>query len=129
MALYAALLYYPADTYWTTPAERQFSPQYADFSMEAAEAGVLRGGGALHPADSATTITIAGGEAGGDVVVTDGPYAEAKEVLGGFYLIEAVDLDEALRWGARIPAAWRGKVEVRPVFDSAAVPGMADAAG
>jgi hypothetical protein len=51
----------------------------------------------------------------GVVAVTDGPYAEAKEVLGGFYLIEAADLDEAIRWAAQIPAAWRGKVELRPV--------------
>ena len=58
----------------------------------------------------------------GDVVSTDGPYAEAKEVLGGFYLIEAEDLDEAIRWAAQIPAAWRGKVEVRPVFEMAAPP-------
>jgi hypothetical protein len=50
------------------------------------------------------------------VLLTDGPFAEAKEVLGGFYLIEAADLDEAIAWAARIPAAWRGKVEVRPVF-------------
>jgi hypothetical protein len=53
---------------------------------------------------------------GGEVLLTDGPFAEAKEVLGGFYLIEAADLDEAIAWAARIPAAWRGKVEVRPVF-------------
>jgi hypothetical protein len=48
-------------------------------------------------------------------MVTDGPYAEAKEVLGGFVLIEVEDLDEAIRWAARIPTAWRGKVELRPV--------------
>ena len=63
---------------------------------------------------SATTITVKGGK-GGELVMTDGPYAEAKEVLGGFYLIEAADLDEAIKWAAQIPAAWRGKVEVRPV--------------
>lgn len=62
----------------------------------------------------ATTITVAGGK-GGEVLISDGPYAEAKEVLGGLYLLEAADLDEAIRWAAQIPAAWRGKVEVRPV--------------
>ena len=60
-------------------------------------------------------------------LATDGPYAEAKEILGGFYLVEAADLDEAIRWAARIPAAWRGKVEVRPVFDMSEVPGRAPA--
>ena len=62
----------------------------------------------------ATTITVAGGK-GGDVMVTDGPYAEAKEALGGFFLIEVADLDEATKWAAQIPAAWRDKVELRPV--------------
>jgi hypothetical protein len=75
---------------------------------------VLRGGEALHPVATATTITVADGK-GGDVVISDGPYAEAKEVLGGFYLLEVADLDEAIRWAAQIPAAWRGRVELRPV--------------
>jgi hypothetical protein len=58
---------------------------------------------------------VAGGQ-GGDVIVTDGPYAEAKEVLGGYFLIEAADLDEASKWASKIPATWEGgKVELRPV--------------
>jgi hypothetical protein len=114
MALYAALLYYPADRYWTEPEEQQFSPAYGEFGSAAATAGVLRGGEALHPSGTATTITVAEGK-GGDVVVSDGPYAEAKEVLGGFYLIDVPDLDDAIKWAAQIPAAWRGKVEIRPV--------------
>jgi hypothetical protein len=116
MALYATLLYYPADNYWTSPGERRFAEGYAEFGKAAAD--VIRGGEALHPVETATTITVAGGP-GGDVVSTDGPYAEATEVLGGFYLIEAADLDEAIRWATQIPAAWRGKVEVRPVWDMA----------
>jgi hypothetical protein len=119
MALYATLLYYPADRYWTTPEEMVHTSEYEQFGKAAAD--VIRGGKALHGVDSATTITVAGGP-GGDVVSTDGPYAEATEVLGGFYLIEAEDLDEAIRWAAQIPAAWRGKVEVRPVFEMAAPP-------
>jgi hypothetical protein len=114
MALYATLLYYPADNYWTSPEQQQFTHEYTEFGKAAAD--VIRGGKALHPVETATTITVAGGP-GGDLVSTDGPYAEAKEVLGGFYLIEADDLDEAIRWAAQIPAAWRGKVEVRPVFE------------
>jgi hypothetical protein len=112
MTLYAALLYYPADRYWMD--ETRFSPDFREFGEAAAAAGVLRGGEALHPTTMATTITVADGK-GGDVMVTDGPYAEAKEILGGFYVIEAADLDEATRWAARIPTAWRGKVELRPV--------------
>jgi hypothetical protein len=114
MALYAALLYYPQDSYWTTPEERQFSAGYGEFGEAAGAAGALRGGEALHPVNMATTITVAERK-GGEMVVTDGPYADAKEVLGGFYLMEAADLDEAIRWAAQIPAAWRGKVELRPV--------------
>jgi hypothetical protein len=119
MARYATLLYYPADQYWTTPGQIEMSGEYAEFGKAAAD--VIRGGAALHGVETATTITVAGGP-GGDVVTTDGPYAEAKEVLGGFYLLEADDLDEAVRWAAQIPAAWRGRVEVRPVFEMEAPP-------
>ena len=112
MALYAALLYFPEDQDWTT-AEILDEHRRAMSRPEVAEAH--RGGAALHLAGAATTITVAGGE-GGDVVVTDGPYAEAKEVLAGIVLVEAADLDEAMRCAARIPAAWHGQVELRPVL-------------
>jgi hypothetical protein len=114
MTLYAALLYYPSDRYWTSPEEASSSPDYGVFGAAAGAAGVLRGGEALHPAEMATTLTFSAGK-DSELVITDGPYAEAKEVLGGFYLIEAADLDEATKWAAQIPAAWRGKVELRPV--------------
>jgi hypothetical protein len=121
MALYAALLYQPADSYFLTPDEaaqqeaREVSADYQVFMAEAGPAGVIKGGEALCPPEMSTTITVAGGK-GGDVVVTDGPYAEAKEVLGGFFLIEAADLDDAIKWAAKMPAAWDGgKVELRPV--------------
>ena len=77
------------------------------------------GGGALSLNGKSVTIdgtVSARGGKGGDAVVTDGPYAEAKEVLGGFFLIEAADLDDAIKWASKIPAAWDGgKVELRPV--------------
>ncbi len=114
MTLYAALLYYPADSYWASPEETSDSADYGVFGAAAGAAGVLRGGEALHPAEMATTLRFSAGK-DSDLVITDGPYAEAKEVLGGFYLIEAADLDEATKWAAQIPAAWRGKVELRPV--------------
>ncbi|HEU5389254.1 MAG TPA: YciI family protein [Streptosporangiaceae bacterium] len=113
MTLYAALLYYPPDAErWDKPEECW--AEHEQFIGSATEAGVLRGGQALEPDHTAATVTVDAG-AGDQVLVTDGPFAEAKEVLGGFYLIEAADMDEAVRWAARIPAAWQGKVEVRPV--------------
>jgi hypothetical protein len=114
MALYAMLLYYPQDRYWDSPEDARLSAVYNTVKQEAIEAGIMRGGEALHPVSMTTTITVADGP-GGDTQLTDGPYAEAKEVLGGFFLLDVADLDEAVQWAARMPAAWRGKVEVRPV--------------
>ena len=79
-------------------------------------AAVLRGGAALYPTSTATSVRVKGGK-GGDVVTTDGPYAETKEALTGFYLIETDDLDAAIAIAAQIPGAWDGTVEVRPVID------------
>jgi len=72
----------------------------------------IRGGEALQPTSTATTIR---GDGNGDFIVTDGPFAETKEALGGFYLIEAADLDEALAIAKQVPAAFGG-VEVRPIM-------------
>ena len=110
MAVYAALLYMPEGSDWMTPEVRK---EHHGFGAAASQ--VIAGAAALYPTASATTITVAGGP-GGDVLVTDGPYAEAKEILIGLYLLEAVDLDEAIGWAVRIPTAWRGKVELRPVL-------------
>ena len=114
MALYVALCYYDRDHHWDSVPDMEFTPEYTEFARWATEAGVMRGGEALHPVTMSTTITVSGGK-GGDVLVTDGPYAEAKEVLAGYFLLEAADLDEAIAWAAQIPAAWRGKIELRPV--------------
>jgi hypothetical protein len=117
MALYAALIYLPATDYWTDRPTEVHRPSegYEAFYAEATAAGVYKSGEALFPPEMATTITVVGGK-GGDVIVTDGPYAEAKEVLGGYFIIEAADLDEASKWAGKIPAAWNGgKVELRPV--------------
>jgi len=69
----------------------------------------------LAPVTTATTVQVRSG----DTLVTDGPFAETKETLGGYYLIEADSLDEAIEWAARIPSARHGKVEIRPVHDNA----------
>lgn len=83
------------------------------FSEEAGAAGALLGGEALLPGTTATSVRVASGE----VVTSDGPYAETKEVLGGFYLVEAEDLDAAVGWAAKIPEAQHGTIEVRPLME------------
>ena len=83
------------------------------YTDELKGSGAFIAGEGLAPADSATTIRI--GE-GGERTTTDGPFAETKEQLGGFYLIEVDNLDEALEWGKKIPAR-AGAIEVRPVMD------------
>lgn len=92
--------------------------EYNAFSRDLNEAGTNLGGEALQPVPTATSVRVRDGR----TVTTDGPFAETKEALGGFYLIEAKDLDEALAWAARCPGSWYGTVEVRPVIDFAAVP-------
>ena len=114
MTLYVALCYYDRNQYWDSVPDMEFTPEYTEFARRATEAGVMRGGEALHPVSMSTTLTVSGGR-GGDVLLVDGPYAEAKEVWGGYFLLEVADLDGAIAWAAQIPAAWRGKVELRPV--------------
>lgn len=95
------------------PAEQQqMFADYMAFGAAAKEAGVFVAGDALNPVDTATTIRIRAGE----VMHTDGPFAETKEQLGGYYLLECKDLDEALLWAAKIPGAKYGSIEVRPVM-------------
>lgn len=114
MPQYAAIIY-SADVDWTLPEFAAETAEYGEFGQAAA--AVLRGGAALYPTPTATTVTVQGGK-GGDVLTSDGPYAETKEALTGFYLLECADLDEAVAVAARIPAAWTGGVvEVRPVID------------
>jgi hypothetical protein len=112
MPTYIALTY-TRDVDWTQPEFAQEMKEYNEFGEAAA--AVIRGGNALYPTSTATTVRVRGGK-GGDVLTTDGPYTETKEALTGFYLLECADLDEAVGVAARIPAAWDGAVEVRPVI-------------
>jgi hypothetical protein len=113
MPLYAALIH-GRDFDWTEPQYADDMAEYDEFGRSAA--AVIRGGQALYPSSTATTVRVTGGK-GGEVVVTDGPFAETKEVFNGFYLLECADLDEAVATAARIPEAWHGgAVEVRPVI-------------
>lgn len=117
MPKYAALIYSPADTEGQgTPEEwGRVTAEYMEFGEKATAAGVIAGGEALEATTTATTVQVSGGK-GGEVMTTDGPFAETKEVLGGFYLLDCVDLDEALKWASQIPGAWYGSIEVRPVM-------------
>jgi hypothetical protein len=86
--------------------------RYGAFTQEVQENGTFVEGNRLQPATTATTIRIRNGE----TLVTDGPYAETKEHLGGYYVLECENIDEALEYAAKIPAAEYGSIEVRPVW-------------
>ena len=122
MPRYAALIYGSAAEQNEGSPElwAQVMAEYTDFGANAGAAGVLAGGEALQDTTTATTVQVSGGAKGGEVVTVDGPFAETKEVLGGFYLLDCANLDEAIAWAAQIPGAWYGKVEVRPVIDFSA---------
>jgi hypothetical protein len=90
----------------------QMIAAYTAYTEALKNAGVLVAGDQLRPASSATIVRIADGK----TQVLNGPYAETKEQLGGYYLIEAPDLDAALSWAARCPGATFGAIEVRPVW-------------
>ena len=100
-----------------TPAERRaIVGEHLRYADGLRERGAYVLGEALAGADTAAVV-----RPGGKPLVTDGPYAETKEALTGFFLLECADLDEAIRHAARIPAAWNGAVEVRPVPDLTAM--------
>ncbi|HXG76715.1 MAG TPA: YciI family protein [Gaiellaceae bacterium] len=111
---YLALIY-ADESGWDALSEeerRAAYDRYGAFAEEARAAGVLAGGNELASTRDATTVRVRGDE----TLVTDGPYAEAKEALGGFFVLECATFDEALDWAARIPGAEHGAVEVRPVY-------------
>lgn len=84
---------------------------YNGFTRDARAAGVMIDGDALQPTSTATTVRVRDGK----TLTTDGPFAETREALGGYYLLEAKDLDEAIEWAAKLPGSWWGSVEVRPI--------------
>src|SRR5215470_11514102 len=86
---------------------------YAAYTEAMKKAGVYVGGNRLQPTTTATTVRNPNGKAS----VLDGPFAETKEQLGGYYLIDAPDLDAALSWAARCPGAAHGSIEVRPIWE------------
>ena len=92
----------------------QMIAAYGAYSEAMKKAGVYVGSNRLRPTSSGTTVRVANGK----TQVLDGPYAEAKEQLGGYYLIDAPDLDAALSWASRCPGASHGTIEVRPIWES-----------
>jgi hypothetical protein len=84
---------------------------YGTFTAELQASGKMVAGDALQATDTATSVRVRDGE----TLTTDGPFAETKEVLGGYYLIDVESLDEALEWGSKVPGARYGTIEVRPV--------------
>ncbi|HEX6724056.1 MAG TPA: YciI family protein [Gaiella sp.] len=110
---YLALIHADQSVWETmTDAERDAAyEQYGEFAEAARAAGVLVGGEELASTASATTVRVRDEQR----LVTDGPYAEVKEALGGFFILDCPSFDNALDWAARIPAAEHGAVEVRPV--------------
>ena len=108
-----ALLLYEDDAERVAKTEEEVARCVA-YAEAMAKAGILVGGERLRPAWSATTVHVAEDR----THLLDGPYAEAKEQLGGFHVIDVPDLDAALEWAAQCPSARRGRVEVRPIRSS-----------
>ncbi len=110
------LLIYGAEGAWDgmpVSEASKMTQEFGAFTQSIMDNGNYKGGNRLHPTSKATTVRVRDGKR----VVTDGPFAETKEQLGGYYLIEAADLDEATAIAARIPSARFGSIEVRPIFE------------
>jgi hypothetical protein len=91
---------------------QKMTEEYGVFTQSIIQSGNFKGGDRLHPSTTATTVRVRDGK----TLTTDGPFAETREQLGGYYLIEAKDLNAALAIAARIPGARVGSIEVRPIF-------------
>jgi hypothetical protein len=112
-----ALLIYASEQDWASQTEEESQAQfqeYMSFTKDIVDRGIYKGGEALQPIATATTVRVRDGE----TLTTDGPFAETKEQLGGFYVVEAKDLDEAIEIAARIPDVRRGSIEVRPIMET-----------
>jgi hypothetical protein len=109
---YLLLIYTPVDGGPAPDELAAMYPQWSGYTESLQEAGVLRAGDALQGLDTAATVRVRDAE----TLVTDGPFAETKELLAGYYLIDVPDLDAALGWAAKIPSVGYGSVEVRPIM-------------
>lgn len=108
------LLIYDQESQWGKMSEAEqgiMMQEYGELSKSLQQSGHYRAGSQLHPVSKATTVRVRDGKK----LVTDGPFAETKEQLGGYYLIDAKDLDDAVAIAARIPSARFGSIEIRPL--------------
>ncbi|HEX7843149.1 MAG TPA: YciI family protein [Kofleriaceae bacterium] len=115
LAMQYLLLIYGAEKAWSDLSETERNKLFGDymtFTNDIKASGHYVGGNPLQPVHTATTVRVRDGKTS----ITDGPFAETREQLGGYYLVEAKDLDEATRIAARIPGARLGSIEVRPVM-------------
>lgn len=110
---YMILIYTDEKFYNAMPKDElaEVMAAYGRYEAEMTAAGVMRGGAELAPVHAASTVRVRGGK----LVCTDGPFAETKEQLGGYFLIDCANLDEAIKWAAKCPSAEHGSMEVRPV--------------
>jgi hypothetical protein len=114
-AMQYLLLIYRNENYMTdmSAADRQkLMGEYGAYTQSIIQSGHFKAGDGLQPTTTATTVRVRDGK----TMTTDGPFAETREQLGGYYLVEAKDLDEAVALAARVPEAKRGSIEVRPVM-------------
>jgi len=97
-----------------TPEEQEANMnEYYAFTNAVNEAGVMAGGEALQPTNTATTVRVRNGK----ITTIDGPFAETKEQLGGYYMLNCENLDQAIEWAAKIPGAKDGSIEIRPIWE------------
>jgi hypothetical protein len=111
-----ALLIYANEQDWASQSEEEsqaVNQEYMAFTKDIIDRGLMKGGEALQPTSTATTVRVRNGE----TLTTDGPFAETKDQLGGFYLVDCKDLDEAIEVAAGIPDVRRGSIEVRPIME------------
>jgi hypothetical protein len=109
------LMIYGEEKIWDSYSDAERGKMYAEFgkfTQKIKDSGKYLGGNPLKPISTATTVRVRDGKQ----MVTDGPFAETKEQLGGYYLVEATDLDDAIKIAAKIPSARSGSIEVRPIL-------------
>lgn len=112
------LLIYSDEQAWTDPERQQCYVESTQLTHQLHAGGQYLGANPLQPVSTATSVRVRDGKS----LITDGPFAETREQLGGYFLVEAKDLDEAIGIAGRIPAAKKGTVEVRPVFELEGLP-------
>ncbi len=113
---YLLMIYSPESYYQTLDDEAmgELMGGYEAFTSDLVASGAMVGSERLQPTPTATSVRVRDGK----TATTDGPFAETKEALGGYYLIDVPDLDEAIAWAAKIPSATYGSIEIRPIWEA-----------